>query len=473
MKKLKVPGRFYAAVLLLVSLPSFVSGAVVPLGIPAPLFGLDQTAGTPTHYVNNAHAAATDTNNTKGTASRPRLTIPATLPAGAVVRVSGGPYSLGNLTWTSQGTRSRPAIIVGVGRPLFQGDGASSWIRMSGSYLIVDGIIVDGGKVEAAGTAMVLRNSEIRNVDATAVVITGSGSVIYRNHVHHNGDSENPVERDTHGVFVMPATYSTFVLENDIHHNGGDGIMVGSQSATEPWARYVFIGGNRIYEDRENGIDIKKSRDVVVSQNTVSGYRITSSSAGEAIVTHDTPQRVWILNNSVGYSEQGIVSTGAAGYIVAGNAIINIRHRPSLPYDPNSVWGAAGILTYSTSDSVHVNNTVWGSDAGISFANGTSTIMANNIVGARTEATGDLLFGSESARKASIIANNYSGNPGFVDPNAWDFRLLPGSEVDGQGAAHTLSQAFQALYGVPLNRDLYGATRLYEVRSSIGAAERR
>ena len=430
-------------------------------------------AGTPTHHVNNALAAATDTNNPNGTATRPRRTIPATLPAGAVVRVSGGPYSLGNVTWTSQGTRSRPAIIVGVGRPLFQGDGASSWIRMSGNYLIVDGIIVDGGKVEAAGTAMVLRNSEIRNVDATAVVITGSGAVIYRNHVHHNGDSENPVERDTHGVFVMPGTYSTFVLENDIHHNGGDGVMVGSQNATEPWARYVFIGGNRIYEDRENGIDIKKSRDVVVSQNTVSGYRITSSSAGEAIVTHDTPQRIWILNNSVGYSEQGIVSTGAIGYIVAGNVIINIRHRPSLPYDPNSVWGAAGILTYSTSDSVHVNNTIWGSDAGISFANGTSTIMANNIVGARTEATGDLLFGSESARKASIIANNYSGNPGFVDPNAWDFRLLPGTVVDGKGAAHTLSQAFQALYGVPLNRDLYGATRLYEVRSSIGAAERR
>lgn len=473
MTTLKVPGRFYATVILLVFLPSFVSGATVPLGIPAPLFGLDQMAGTPTHYVNNAHAAATDTNNPNGTPTRPRLTVPTTLPAGAVVQVSGGPYLLNNLTWTSQGTRTRPAIIIGVGRPLFQGDGAASWIRMWGSFLIVDGIVVDGGRVEAAGTATVLRNSEVRNMNSTAVAISGSGSVIYNNHIHHNGDSENPVERDTHGVNVMPATYATYVIDNDIHHNGGDGIQVGSQNAAEPWARYVFIGGNRIYEDRENGIDIKKSRDVVVSQNSISGYQITSSSAGEAIVTHDTPQRIWILNNSVGYSEQGIVSSGAAGYIVAGNAIVNIRHRPSLPYDPHSVWGAAGILTYSTTDSIHVNNTIWGSDAGISFANGTSTIMANNIVGARTEATGDLLFGSEAARNASVVANNYSGNPGFVDPNAWDFRLLPGAVVEGSGASHTVSQTFQALYGVALNRDLYAAVRSYELRPSIGAAEKR
>jgi hypothetical protein len=473
MSKLKALGRFYTSVLLLVVLPTFVHGATVPLGIPAPLFGLDQVAGTPTHYVNNALAAATDTNNPNGTATRPRRTIPSTLPAGAVVQVRGGPYVLGNLTWTSQGTRTRPAMIVGVNRPIFQGDGASSWIRMSGSYLIVDGIVVDGGKVEAAGTAMVLRNSEVRNVDATAVVITGSGTVIYRNHVHHNGDADNPVERDTHGVFVMPATYSTFVLENDIHHNGGDGVMVGSQSATEPWARYVFIGGNRIYEDRENGIDIKKSRDVVVTQNTISGYTYTSSSAGEAIVTHDTPQRIWILNNSVLNSEQGIVSSGAVGYVVAGNVIIGIRHRAGTSYDPRNVWGAAGILTYSTSESVHVNNTVWGSDAGISFANGTSTIIANNVIGARTEPTGDILFGSDTAFKNSIVTNNYSGNPGFVDPNLGNFRLLASSSVIAKGAPHSVSQTFLSLYGVALNRDLHGAVRVYETNPSIGAAERR
>ena len=473
MTHLNVFGRFYSAVLFVLVSANFVSGAGVPVGIPAPLFGLDQTAGTPTHHVNNKHASATDTNNPNGTATKPRRTVPSTLPAGAIVQVSGGPYVLGNTTWTSQGTRTRPAIVIGVNRPLFQGDGLSSWLRMSGNNLIVDGLVLDGGRVEAAGTAMVLRNSEVRNMDSTAVAISGSGAVIYKNHIHHNGDSENPIERDTHGVNVMPATYATYVIDNDIHHNGGDGIQVGSQNATEPWARYVFIGGNRIHDDRENGIDIKKSRDVVVSQNSISGYGVTSSSAGEAVVTHDTPERIWILNNTVGYSEQGIVSSGASGYVVAGNVVVAIRHRPSAPYDPRSVWGAAGILTYSTTDSVHVNNTVWASDAGISFANGSSTIMANNIVGARTQPTGDLLFGSEKARSASIIANNYSGDPGFIDPANGNFGLRVGAAVDGDGAPHTVSQSFLALYGVALNRDLYGATRVYEVKTSIGAAEKR
>jgi hypothetical protein len=473
MTHLKVSGRFCTAVLLLVFSANVASAAIVPLGIPAPLFGLDQTAGTPTYHVNNTHPSATDTNNSYGTSTRPRRTIPSTLPAGAVVRVSGGPYALGNMTFNSQGTRTRPVMVIGVNRPVFKGDGASSWLRLSGTHLIVDGIVVDGGRVEAAGTATVLRNSEVRNMNSTAVAISGSGTVIYKNHIHHNGDSENPIERDTHGVNVMPATYATYVIDNDIHHNGGDGIQVGSQNSAEPWARYVFIGGNRIYDDRENGVDIKKSRDVVVSQNSISGYGITSSSAGEAIVTHDKPQRIWILNNTVGYSEQGIVSSGAAGYVVAGNLIVGIRHRPSSSYDPRSVWGAAGILTYSTTDSVHVNNTVWASDAGISFANGTSTIMANNIVGNRTEPTGDLLFGSEMARKASIVANNYSGDPGFVDPENGNFSLLIGSAVDGKGAPHSVSQSFLALYGVALSQDLYGATRSYELRPSIGAAERR
>jgi hypothetical protein len=473
MKKLKVLVRFCTAVLLSVSTPGLVFGQVVPAGIPAPEFGLVQAAGTPTHYVNNSVAAATDTNNAFGTAQRPRRTVPALLPAGAIVQVRGGPYQTSNLTWTSQGSRTRPAIVVGVGRPVFQGDGSTSWIRLSGNYLIVDGIVLDGGRIESAGTATVLRNSEVRNMNSTAIAVSGSGTVLYKNHIHHNGDANNPVERDTHGVNVMRATYATYVLENDIHHNGGDGIQVGSQNAAEPWARYVFIGGNRIHEDRENGVDIKRSRDVVVAQNTIFGYTGTSSSAGEAVVVHDTPERIWILNNTVGLSEQGIVSSGATGYVVAGNVIVGIRHRPSAPYDPRSVWGAAGILTYSTNGSVHVNNTVWGSDAGISFASGSSTIIANNIVGGRTEATGDILFGSESTRRASIVANNYGGNPGFVDPDAWDFRLLPGTVVAGNGAPHTVSQSFQSLYGVALNRDLYGALRTFMESPSIGAAESR
>src|SRR5215207_5004347 len=65
-----------------------------PLGIPVPAFGITQKAGAATHYVDNSSSAATDTSNPNGSPSKPRLTVPTLLPAGAIVEVRGGPYPL-------------------------------------------------------------------------------------------------------------------------------------------------------------------------------------------------------------------------------------------------------------------------------------------------------------------------------------------------------------------------------------------
>src|ERR1051326_6385773 len=62
-----------------------------PLGIPAPSFGINEQAGPSNYYVDNTSPVATDTSNPNGTASRPRASVPTTLPAGAVVEVHGGP----------------------------------------------------------------------------------------------------------------------------------------------------------------------------------------------------------------------------------------------------------------------------------------------------------------------------------------------------------------------------------------------
>ena len=42
-------------------------------GIPAPPFGISEQPGAVTHYVNNQHAAATDSDNPNGTPDRPRM----------------------------------------------------------------------------------------------------------------------------------------------------------------------------------------------------------------------------------------------------------------------------------------------------------------------------------------------------------------------------------------------------------------
>ena len=77
-----------------------------PAGIPAPSFGIVEQPGTPTHYVDNTNTAATDTLNPNGSPTRPRLTVPTALPAGAVVEVRGGPYNLtaSSTIWYAAGT---------------------------------------------------------------------------------------------------------------------------------------------------------------------------------------------------------------------------------------------------------------------------------------------------------------------------------------------------------------------------------
>lgn len=437
-------------------------------GIPAPPFGLGARPVATTHYVDNTHLLATDTNNPSGTAARPRRTIPRTLPAGAVVEVRGGPYATGSLTLTSQGTLERPVYVIGIDRPLFQGNGAGDRLVMAGSFMVVDGITFNGVKQELVGSSMTLRNSIVRNTNTVAVVVMGKGSILQNNEIHNNGDPLATVERDTHGVIVMPGAENTWILGNDIHHNGGDAIQVGNAAGTEPLAQYVYIGGNFLHEDRENGIDIKASRHVVVSANRIAGYYERSSSAGEAIVVHNNPSYVWILNNAVGASHQGIVCTGAYIYVVMGNIIANVRGGS---LSPSNLYSSSGILTYSSNLTFHLNNTIANSDAGISIGGTSRTDVVNNIVTGLTQPNPPIRFSSSTTRGASTVLNNYSGaDPGFVDPSKGDFRLrAPVPLVDG-GYEHQLIEAFRYVYNLALTVDVYGSLRQVG-RIDVGAAE--
>jgi hypothetical protein len=412
---------------------------------------------------------ATDTNNPSGTSTKPRRTVPRTLSEGAVVEVRGGPYATGNLTWTAQGTLERPVYVIGVGNPVFQGNGAGDRLAMLGSFMVIDGFTFNGVKHELVGASMAIRNSIIRNTNTVGVVVMGAGSVLANNEIHNNGDPYATIERDTHGVLVLPGANKTWILGNDIHHNGGDAIQVGNAAGTEPQAQFVYIGGNFLHEDRENGVDIKAARHVVVSTNRIGGYFERSSSAGEAIVVHNNPTAVWILNNAVGSSHQGIVCTGAYVYVVAGNIIANVRGGS---LSPSNLYSSSGILTYGSNLTFHLNNTISGSDAGISIGGTARTDVVNNIVTGLTQSTVPIRFGSSTTKAASAVLNNYTGpNPGFVDPANGDFRLkAPMALVDG-GYTHTLAQAFMEIYSLGLTVDIYGGQRQVGAKIDVGAAE--
>ena len=284
-------------------------------------------------------------------------------------------------TWTANGTLAAPVFIVGNGTPVFTGNGIGHKVRMAGQFMIVLGVKFDGAQLEVTGTAMAARDCEVTgNTSVGGVVIFGAGTVITRCHVHHNGDSESAIERDYHGVYPAPGSIWTWILDNHIHHNGGDGIQVGHAAPDAEWPRYVFIGGNQIHDDRENAIDIKKARDVIVAGNQAYGYWPTPSSEGAAFVVHDDPERVWFVNNAAAGSAYGLVSTGAVGFVAMGNIFRGSRSASPV----FNAYGPSAIHARNTRDMYLGYNSLPNWDLGVSVptAVGTNQLVEGNLIDA-------------------------------------------------------------------------------------------
>jgi hypothetical protein len=473
-----------------------------PLGMPAPPFGITEQAGAANYYVDNTSPAATDTSNPRGTPTKPRATVPTLLPAGSIVEVRGGPYQLKSVIWTAQGTATAPVFVKGVGSPIFSGvEGVSQLIPL-GTYLIIEGIVMEHLPlvIDKNISHFAFRKSIVRyhspTVNSAAVVAGGTDVVLYGNEIANNGDPLSTAELDIHGIKPDTGTNRLWIVDNHIHHNGGDALQIGNAVSAEPWAQYIYVGRNVMHEDRENAIDIKQARDVIVSQNLAYGYRSSSSSAGETFVSHSNPQRVWILGNFVTGSNQGIVSTGADGYFVIGNVITNIAHSPGdTTWDVNSTFRAAGILTYNTTNSVHLNNTLYKVDSGISYPSGTArTEISNNIIAGLLQPTFHIALVNSTAVASSVMSNNLvdgsarlkisgglsgcggfsnciNADPQFVDVANNSLDLKGTSPAVDAGLTPSSFALFQSLYGIPLSTDAKGSPRLFGKTYDIGAFE--
>jgi parallel beta helix pectate lyase-like protein len=455
--------RRLAVILVLLALVT--PAAAAPLFVPTPSFGLDPV-WPPTCFVNNQHAASIDLDNPCGTPERPRKTVPLALPAGAVYEVRGGPYlTSSNPQWTASGTASNPAAVVGVGHPIFVGNGIGHRVRPAGGYLIVEGLHFFATKVEITGTSIAFRQNEVDgNLSTQGVVVIGSGAVLSENQIHHNGDAQSPVENDRHGVYVVPGTVFTWILGNDIHHNGGDAVQVGNTSKAEPWAQYVFISGNALHEDRENGVDVKVARDVLVTENLIYGYQPTSSSAGECVVVHNDPERVWLVGNVAVSCRSGLVSSGAKGFFPIGN-LVAYMHGESTA----SLYGPCAIAAWNTSFFWPLYNTIDASDA---------AICAPQLVASRHDVVGNAVGGVTYGIRlgpgvqATVSHNLVPPDPvGWVDPASFDYHLQPGAPAFEAGTiGHDAVALYQSLYGISIAVDVYGQLR-GSGAWSIGAAQ--
>jgi hypothetical protein len=475
-----------------------------PLGIPAPTFGIAEVPGAPTHYVDNSHPRATDAGNAQGSPDRPRMTVPPALAEGSVVDVRGGPYGgAARAVWTGAGTAARPVFVRGTGRPEFHG----VELRITGSYVVVEGLAFVGAPVRLRGDHVSFRGNEVRGFSPLrhSAALSGMGSdlVIHGNHIHGNGDVASAREVDIHGIKFATGTERLWIVDNHLHHNGGDAVQIGG-ATTEPWAQHVYIARNHLHEDRENAVDVKQARDVVISQNRAWGYRAVSSSDGTAIVVHDNPDRVWVLFNEIHSSVNGVRNNGSTASYIVGNVIRNIHHDlRDRDYDPADAWGTgAAVISWRTGDLYVVNNTFFDVDAGIHYPDRSGRLhLANNIVARLSQPAHHVAIARPPVAAISTLSHSLlqaptrvnwggkrydlrsfrsvfptqcqgclDGDPLFV--GADDLRLRAGSPALDAGVAHPVYDLFRQRYGLSIARDHAGRPRPQGAGWDLGAHER-
>lgn len=497
-----------------------------PTGIPAPPFGIDETVATVygtadyyTYWIDNTHPNSTDTNNPKGTPALPRKTIPSTLTlvAGDVVQIRGGPYaSLSDrFAVFASGRADAPVFITG---STVMPELTKFLHVKQAQYLIVEGFrsmasfsirpMTEGD----ANRCIAIRYCEIAGTGALGVggyfgvtssyaKAVASDIVFYANVSRDIGDWRSSTENDRHAFFVGSNSTNVWILENTAYHASGDGIQCSHGASFT--SHHIYIGKNHFYECRENAVDLKEANDVVVSENTMHGFRPTSSSAGEAIVVHYDPTNIWILNNLILDCENGIVGSGSSRLGILGNVIRDVCHTGTTWSPTSSYANGAAIRVYSSMGVYIAQNTLYNCDFGIQFPNptaGDTYVACGNLIAGRGEPAGaEIVIGSGLQYVSSDFnlvsapdggrwrlsavdrtlaylqstlgreLNTLEADPQFLDTQT--LQLQPGSPAVDRSTLSDAYGQFLELYGVAITMDRDGVLRPQGALWDIGAYE--
>jgi hypothetical protein len=493
-----------------------------PIGIPAPPFGINETTpaqptkwpSTPVagfFYIDNTHASATDANNAYGCPNKPRQTIPNTFSAGSYVEIHGGPYSL---SITCNGTAAQPVWITGTqkNRPIFQGLGIQGtyyiaqylfFQELNGfgflyptSYACIRYCEFDGGGQYSSS------NGSGIGFDGNSASERNTYMVVYNNKIHDLGQWNTNENADFHGIKPRYYCHYIWILQNQIYRCQGDSVQTGEANGTD-FPRYVYIGGNKMSQNKENGVDIKHGLDIVVSQNKIFGMDAYGDSAGEGIIIHDSSDNVWVIANTIYQCKLGIVDTGGTNCWFLGNLIYNIDGST----DPNSLYGLGAAIHFrGTSSGGAVGNTIYNCDKGMQLAAGSNYFVVNNIFSKRSDPSsydimassslvntidyclfngpnddgGRILWGSNSYSSVSAFRSGSNqcvncpneGSPLFSNPG-YDFSLKPGSPAIDHGTKPKPVGylEFENRYGIDISKDIYSYPRPQNTAWDIGAFE--
>ncbi|MFO0569762.1 MAG: choice-of-anchor Q domain-containing protein [Polyangiaceae bacterium] len=495
-----------------------------PIGIPAPEFGIEEKApALPSPWSDEVagfyyvEAANCDDARAQGRPGAPRCTIPATLPAGALVALSGQLDE--DQSFTAQGSAASPVFVVGF-------DGAkpplvTSYLSALGSFVVVEHVNFgprdaaddDFGFGSSEGSHhVVLRHAELSgNLNRAGGIGLGSWSysgaeslsftVIYHVSVHDLGTLDANWDQDAHCVTVNGSVDHLWVLDSELRNCSGDGIQIEAQEARRDKIHHVYYGRNSTHDNRQSGGWVKHASDVIFSQNVAYGIRNNSGGPGACFGQQYGPERVWYVANEAHHCNVGILTgsgdppgDGQNTYLV-GNVIHDTdSENVGDPYNsgcislrgPGSVWV--------------VNDTCTNTDGGVFAPPGLDALHVWNTIVRRAPATQNSTWDLYTEGSVSLDVKNsiFSQNPSFTDGNdqttcaglanfaavsgcstsdplfvsATDFHLQAGSPAVDQGIDADVYAAFEAAYGTSIRFDASGTPRPAGAGWDIGAYER-
>lgn len=526
---------------LILVIPQTVISAWTPIvGIPEPTFGIDEIApSSPSpwtaeipgfYYVCPSCPQSTDTSNTYGFPSKPRITIPNIIPAGSVVELRGQHSLAITKKVESKGTFEAPVFIRGDvnDKPIL----AFKMYFLSGSsYTIVENIISApdntmqypkaGMVVYEGADHIVIRNSDFSGNSSTAggIFVGGSGDksisasnvVIDNVYIHDRGDLYSQNDMDTHCVTVNGTADHVWLVNSELARCSGDGIQINAGIGRNDSIHHIYVGNNKAHGNRQCGVWSKQATDVIFSTNDIYDHaKLSTSSMGQAAGFQYGPEYVWFINNKIHDNWVGIIYGGNSGGVGTESFIVgNLIYDNYNPEDPLNPHGSGAIILRGGMNQYVVNNTISGFDSGINnMTNSGNLVIENNIFSNKKlpgsydiyvefqktdpaqSSLGSNIFNngenevvtkwmnqsySTLATLQSAFPNEITGNtiadPLFVSESTKYFHLSAASPAIGVAGKSKVFAIFQARYGIDISKDINGGSSPSGVRSDIGAYE--